>query len=158
MWEPWRRVEGGQGGEGEAPEPESNAPAGVPATNSEAGTASGEGGASVRSVRGDGEGAGDGDAAVQPASEGLRGTRKRSARTSPSDGGAAGARGQAYGRTYVRTGGQRRALNGAAAGTGQPMGSGVAGGHLGTERVSPEIELPNKKFQKYHIRKYGARK
>ena len=103
MWEQWRRVEDGQGGEGEAPEPEPKAPAGVPATNSEAETARGEGGAGVRSVRGDGEGAGDGAAAVQPASEGLRGTRKRSARTSLSDGEAAGARGQAYGRTYVRT-------------------------------------------------------
>ena len=148
MWEQWRRVEGGQGGEGEAPEPEPKAPAGVPATNSEAETARGEGGAGVRSVRGDGEGAEDGAAAVQPDSEGLGETRKRSTRTSLSNGEAASARGQAYGRTYVRTGGQRRALNGAAAGTGQPTGSGVAGGHLGTERVSPEIELPNKKFQK----------
>ena len=66
-----------------------------------------EGGAGVRSVKGDGEGAEDGAAAVQPDSEGLRETRKRSARTSLSDGKAASARGQAYGRALN----QWRALN-----------------------------------------------
>ena len=123
MWEQWRRVEGEQGGEGEAPEPEPKAPAGVPATNSEAETARGEGGAGVRSVRGDGEGAGDGAAAVQPDSEGLRETRKRSARTSLSDGEAASARGQAYGRTYVR-GGNGVHLTAQRRGWGGPQGQG----------------------------------
>ena len=111
----------------------------VPATNNEAEATGREGGAGIHIVRGDREG---GTPAVQQDSAGLREARKRSAETLLSDDEAAGAEGRAC----VRTGGQRHALNSAAVGMGRSTGPGAEGRDLGTERVSPEIKLPNKKF------------
>ena len=144
MWERWRRVGNGQGGEGEAPESEPKAPADVPAMNNKAETTRREGGAGVCIVRGNGEGTVGGTAAVQQDSAGPREAMKRSARTSLSDDEAAGAGGRACVCTCVHAVGQQCALNGAAGGsTGRSTGPGAEGRGLGTERVSPEIQLPN---------------
>ena len=148
MWERWRRVGNRQRGKGEAPELEPKAPADVPTMNNKAEATHREGGAGVHIVRGDRDGMEGGTAAVLQDSAGLREARKRSARTLVSDDEAAGARGRgrACVHTYVHMGGHQHALNSAAAGMGRSTGPGAEGGDLGTERVSPEIELPNNCF------------
>ena len=148
MWERWRRIGARQGGESEAARPEPEVHADVPAKSNETDASNGGGGASACSDRG--------------AERTRRGEHLKHSRTSQGHRGArygvpgrrsatAGWRAMEYVRAYVhtcvrtcvRTGGQLRALNGAAAGKGQFTGRWAEGRDLGAERVSPEIQLPN---------------